>query len=166
MSPFSLNQAGRGCSLLSRIIQLVEKQNLSVDPIYSLIRGEPVGFLSSFQENPTQNASNIAIGYHNALPAFSRERIHLLDDEEDSSNGHSDRCHGAIHNQMVEANEDSSIGSGEESEESSDEALSGDEGRRQRRRMVRDNEELNLPQILVLRCPLPPRRNNENESSS
>lgn len=166
LSPFTVDQAGTGCSLLFRIVQLVEQQNLGIDPIYSLIRGDPVGFISSFGQNRTQNASAIAIGYHHALPAFSRDRIHLLDDEDDSSNAHSDRCDGAIHHQMLDANEDSSIGSGEESEGWSQEGLSGDEGRRQRRRIVRDDQELNLPEILVLRRPEPQRRNNQNESSS
>ena len=166
LSPFTVDQAGTGCSLLFRIVQLVEQQNLGIDPIYSLIRGDPVGFISSFGKNRTQNASAIAIGYHHALPAFSRDRIHLLDDEDDSSNAHSDRCDGAIHHQMLDANEDSSIGSGEESEGWSQEGLSGDEGRRQRRRIVRDDQELNLPEILVLRRPEPQRRNNQNESSS
>ena len=92
----------------------------------------------------------IGIGYHRSLPAFSSERFDLRDNEEDSSNGCSERCRSSIHQEMIEAYETNSLGSADESEEWSVEGVSHDGTRRQRRRILPPNEEIRGNQFIIM----------------
>ena len=72
-SSFVGDQAGTGCTLIERIKQLVDRDNLTIDPIYSLVRDDPMGCVKLFLgEHDKLDADRASLNFHYAQPAYQR----------------------------------------------------------------------------------------------